>query len=157
MSNPRESSLLKTEDYRQQVAEWIFEGVLAYKRSQERPEDAARLKLAISSVPGTGSTAGTDRSVPKLEEVPNFRPKTNAGSVLAGAISNVSLGVKNTDSLETGVPGFRPNTNGPVTVTASTQKPSPTHIDSTATAVRKAEPVEPEVRRAIPVTPRKGE
>ena len=157
MSNSRESSLLKTEEYRQQVAEWIFEGILAYRRSQQRPEDAARLKLAISSVPETGSTAGIERSVPKLEEVPNFRPKTNAGSVLAGAISNVSLGVKNTDSLETGVPGFRPNTNGPVTVTASTQKPSSIHINSSGAVVRKIDPVEPEVRRAIPVTPRKGE
>ena len=157
MSNPRESSLLKTEDYRQQVAEWIFEGILAYKRSQERPEDAARLKLAASSVPETGPTAGTYRSIPKLEEVPNFRPKTNMNPGVVVAGSNVSLGIKNTEPSENGVPGFRPNTNGSISVTSSNQKSSLTHINSEGTVVRKAEPVEPEVRRALPVTPRKGE
>ena len=37
MSNPREAALLKTEAYREQVAQWVFEGIMAYRRSQEIP------------------------------------------------------------------------------------------------------------------------
>jgi len=157
MSNPRESSLLKTEAYRQQVAEWVFEGILAYKRSQERPEDTARLKFAGTSVPETGSGAGTNRTVPKLEQVPNFRPKTNGSPAAAVVSPTGSLGSKKPDSAEIGGPEFRPHMNGSIGVTASTQKPNLAHTNSAETVAKKAEPTEPEVRRAIPVAPRKGE
>lgn len=76
MSNPREAALMKTEAYRQQVAQWVFEGIMAYRRSQESPENTARLKLATAST-GSPTVAGTNPPVPKLEAVPDFRPKTN--------------------------------------------------------------------------------
>jgi N-acetylmuramoyl-L-alanine amidase len=81
MSNPREAALLKTEAYRQQVAQWVFDGILAYKRSQEMPADPARLKLAVAS-PGTnaGMVVATNSPVPKLEEVPGFRAKSNVAA-----------------------------------------------------------------------------
>jgi hypothetical protein len=81
MSNPREAALLKTEAYRQQVAQWVFDGILAYKRSQEMPADPARLKLAAAS-PGTnaGMVVATNSPVPKLEEVPGFRAKSNVAA-----------------------------------------------------------------------------
>jgi N-acetylmuramoyl-L-alanine amidase len=68
MSNPREAALMKTEAYREQVARWVLEGILAYRRSQEIPEDTARLKVAA---------AATNPPRPQLEAVPDFRPKTN--------------------------------------------------------------------------------
>ena len=82
MSNPREAALLKTEAYREQVARWVFEGVMAYRRSQEIPEDAARLKVAAGPPSATIVAAiSTNPPAPKLEEVPDFRPKTNAPMV----------------------------------------------------------------------------
>ena len=79
MSNPAESALLKTEAYRQQIAQWVFDGIMAYRRSQEIPEDAARLKLATAPSSGTPAVAmATNPPIPKLEAVPDFRPKTNA-------------------------------------------------------------------------------
>lgn len=78
MSNPREAALLKTEAYREQVARWVFEGIMAYRRSQEIPEDAARLKVAAA--PSSAATVvgiSTNPTTPKLEAVPDFRPKTN--------------------------------------------------------------------------------
>lgn len=157
MSNPREASLLKTEAYRQQVADWIFEGILAYKRSQERPEDTARLKLAAASVPEKGSGVGTNLPAPKLEEVPNFRPKTNAVVVPASSNPMASPSLKPSGPAESSIPGFRPKNSASVTMVAPTQKPSPMDSGSKEAEVRKAEPVDPEVRRAIPVAPRKGE
>jgi N-acetylmuramoyl-L-alanine amidase len=79
MSNPAESALLKTEAYRQQIAQWVFDGIMAYRRSQEIPEDAARLKLATAPSSGTPAVAmATNPPILKLETVPDFRPKTNA-------------------------------------------------------------------------------
>jgi N-acetylmuramoyl-L-alanine amidase len=79
MSNSREAALLKTEAYREQVARWVFEGIMAYRRSQEIPEDAARLKVAAGPPSATiAATISTNPPTPKLEEVPDFRPKTNA-------------------------------------------------------------------------------
>ncbi len=78
MSNPREAALLKTEAYREQVARWVFEGIMAYRRSQEIPEEAARLKLGSAAASGTVVPAtATNPSTPSLETVPDFRPKTN--------------------------------------------------------------------------------
>ena len=158
MSSPRESSLLKTEAYRQQVAEWIFEGILAYQRSQERPEDGVRLKLATASGPETRSIAGTNRSILKLEEVPNFRPKTNSSPTAVAISSNVSPGGRNNDVAGAELRGSRAGTNNPISTVVNSTSPSGLpHANSPGTAVLKAEPAEPEVRRAIPVTPRKGE
>lgn len=77
MSNPREAALLKTEAYREQVARWVLAGIMAYKRSQESPEDPARLKLAVDASAGTMAGLDAQPTVPKLEAVPDFRPKTN--------------------------------------------------------------------------------
>ena len=157
MSNPREASFLKTEAYRQQVADWIFEGILSYKRSQERPEDTARLKLAAGSVPEKGSVVGTDPPAAKLEDVPNFRPKTSAPVVAAGSNPMVSPSLRPTSPTESSIPGFRAKNSSSVTMVSSTQKPTPMASGSKDAEVRKAEVFDPEVRRAIPVTPRKEE
>jgi hypothetical protein len=86
MSNPREAALLKTEAYREQVAQWVFEGIMAYRRSQEIPEDAARLKVAAVASSATAVAAiSTNPPTPKLEAVPGFRPKTNAPMVATNA------------------------------------------------------------------------
>ena len=73
MSNPREASLLRTEEYRQQVAEWIFAGIQAYARSQENPQAAARLQLAKDRV--ATNAVGTLVGVKKNEEVAPFRSR----------------------------------------------------------------------------------
>lgn len=86
MSNPREAALLKTEAYREQVAQWVFEGIMAYRRSQEIPEDAARLKVAAVASSATAVAAiSTNPPTPKLEAVPSFRPKTNTPMVATNA------------------------------------------------------------------------
>jgi len=86
MSNPREAALLKTEAYREQVARWVFEGIMAYRRSQEIPEDAARLRVAAAP-PAATTGAGISSNPPalKLEAVPDFRPKTSAPMVATNA------------------------------------------------------------------------
>ena len=73
MSNPREASLLRTEEYRQQVAEWIFAGIQAYARSQENPQAAARLQLGKDRV--ATNAVGTMVGVKKNEEVAPFRSR----------------------------------------------------------------------------------
>ncbi|MCX6934643.1 MAG: N-acetylmuramoyl-L-alanine amidase [Verrucomicrobia bacterium] len=116
MSNPREASLLRTETYRQQVADWLMAGILAYKRSQENPETVARLKLATANT-NTNATIGS-KPATKLEEVPAFRAKA---------------------------------TN----LTVSTTNRSTTNSSAGSPAVPLV--VEPEVRKALPVTPEKKE
>ena len=73
MSNPREASLLRTEEYRQQVAEWIFAGIQAYARSQENPQAAARLQLARDRV--ATNAVKTLVGVKKNEEVAASRSR----------------------------------------------------------------------------------
>ncbi len=73
MSNPREASLLRTEEYRQQVAEWIFAGIQAYARSQENPQAAARLQLAKDRV--ATNAVKTLVGVKKNEEVAASRSR----------------------------------------------------------------------------------
>ena len=89
MSNPREAALLKTEAYREQVARWVFDGIMAYRRSQESPEDNARLKLATVASAGTTAAAGTQSTIPKLEAVPDFRPKTNSPAAMSPGTTSV--------------------------------------------------------------------
>jgi len=158
MSNPREAALMKTEAYRQQIAQWVFEGIQAYKRSQEMPMDPARIKLAATSI-GTNVTPGA-ASAPasaKLEEVPSFRPKTNVVVEPAGSSSPASAVPKTDRVVVTEVPGFRPKTNVPTAATNPAGVPAKGVVQGKAPEVRKAEAVEPEVRRALPVEPRKGE
>ncbi|NDD56780.1 MAG: N-acetylmuramoyl-L-alanine amidase [Verrucomicrobia bacterium] len=156
MSNPREAALLKTEAYRQQVAQWVFEGIQAYKRSQESPEEAARLKLAIqthaSNVP---TVTGANLPIPKLEDVPNFRPKSDSSSVTTTAPKPTTS--KNSVTPETSIPDFRSKTNPPVAEAQSATPPPPFAAGAREPEVRKAEKAEPEVRRAIPVSPRRAE
>lgn len=120
MSNPREAALLKTEAYRQQIAQWVFDGILAYKRSQEMPADPARLKLAAAS-PGTNAetAVATNSPVPKLEEVPGFRAKTNAAA----------------DSVRPAVASAKP--------VAKTKEPEVRKAEAVEPEVRRALPVEP--------------
>jgi hypothetical protein len=59
---------------------------MAYRRSQEIPEDAARLKVAaVASSATTVAAISTNPPTPKLEAVPGFRPKTNAPMVATNA------------------------------------------------------------------------
>ena len=120
MSNPREATLLKTEAYRQQIAQWVFDGILAYKRSQEMPADPARLKLAATS-PGTNArtAVATNSPVPKLEEVPGFRAKTNAAA----------------DSVRPAVVSAKP--------VVKTKEPEVRKAEAVEPEVRRALPVEP--------------
>ena len=147
MSNPREAALLKTEAYRQQIAQWVFEGIMAYRRSQELPQEAARLSLASVSAPGAGAATSTNAPVPKLEAVPDFRPKTNPST----ASTNSPGPGKKAEPVASGVGGAKQGT-------AATNSTAP---KKTAAAkepeVRKAVAAEPEVRRAQPVEPRKEE
>ena len=128
MSNPAESALLKTEAYRQQIAQWVFDGIMAYKRSQEIPSEAARLSLA---------SASTNPTTAKLEAVPDFRPKTDPTSLA----TNPCAMVKKAEA----VPG---GNSGAGQGSVATQ---PLEAKKAVTAK------EPEVRRALPVEPRKGE
>ncbi len=155
MSNPREAALMKTEAYRQQIAQWVFEGIQVYKRSQEMPADPARLKLAATPADTNGSPGAVAApAAVKLDEVPSFRPKTNGVTDPSRTVSTVSPGSTAARGLESEVPGFRPRTNVP---TAQAAIPVKAAAKTKEPEVRKAEAVEPEVRRALPVEPRKGE
>lgn len=73
MSNPREASLMRTEAYRQQVAEWIFQGIMAYGKSQEILSKPAR--LSVETKAKVSPTTPELRPVMNLEAVPPFRPQ----------------------------------------------------------------------------------
>jgi N-acetylmuramoyl-L-alanine amidase len=137
MSNPRESSMIKTESYRQQIAQWIFNGILAYQRSQEMPAEAARLNLA---------SAPTNRATPKLETVPDFRPQnqTPTGSTNSSAPAKKSA---------VGPPAGSQTKSAPSADAGAAKKAT----SAQEPEIRKAVAVEPEVRRALPLEPRKGD
>ena len=158
MSNPREAALMKTEAYRQQIAQWVFDGIQTYKRSQEMPADPARLKLASASA-ATNVTAAPPAGpvAAKLEEVPSFRPKTNVEADPARSVSMASSGSTAARKAESEVPGFRTKTNVPGAATSPAAISAKVPAKTKEPEVRKAEAVEPEVRRALPVEPRKGE
>ena len=147
MSNPEEAALLKTEAYREQVARWVFEGILAYKRSQELPPEPARLSLASAGTPGVAASPVTNAPVTKLEAVPDFRPKTNPPA----AATNSPTGVKPAEPVAS-VPTEGKST-GIVTNVAAPKKVAAAKEPE----ARNAGTAEPEVRRALPVEPRKGE
>lgn len=148
MSNSREATLLGTEEYRQQVAQWIFDGILAYKRSQELVPEPARLTLVgpSSSHPSPGSSANRSPES-RLEEVPDFRPKTGPSGTSVSPVGAAPVRIPGAESSDD-----RPKTNLPVTSTSTKSPSAPAEPE-----VRRAELVSPEVRRALPVTPRKGE
>ena len=73
MSNPRESSLMRTEAYRQQVAEWIFQGIVAYQKSQETLPSGTRLSVVMTNK--VSSSTPELRPVMNLDSVPPYRPK----------------------------------------------------------------------------------
>ena len=97
MSNPREASLLRTEEYRQQVADWIFKGIMAYRKSQETSPAPTRLSVGKSEK--TGSTAKVSASTPELrpimnlESVPAFKPKLAPSNVPVSPVQNPPPGV----------------------------------------------------------------
>jgi len=157
MSNPREAAMLKTEAYRQQVAQWIFDGIQTYRRSQELPVEPARLQFASSvPTPSASSVAGTNVAVPKLGEVPNFRPSSNSPAI--SAVSHPALVSSNPPDVSgtSGVSNFRPKANDPVPMAPTTSKPGSAAVPRNS-GVRKGEASEPEVRKALPVEPRKGD
>ena len=145
MSNPREAAMLKTEAYREQIAQWVFDGIMTYKRSQESPQEAARLSLASASTNGPAEV--TNGAVPKLEAVPDFRPKTNSSFVATNPLSAAKKS--------------EPVAAGPVErkdLRIATNAPVPKNVaGAKEPEVRKAVTAEPEVRRALPVEPRKEE
>jgi N-acetylmuramoyl-L-alanine amidase len=147
MSNPAESALLKTEAYRQQIAQWVFDGIMVYKRSQDLPQEAARLSLVSVSAPGALAATATNAPVPKLEAVPDFRPKTNPPT----ASTNPPGLVKKAEAMAPRVDG---NKQGAVATNPAALKKVTAAKEP---EVRKAMAAEPEVRRALPVEPRKGE
>ena len=73
MSNPREASLMRTEAYRQQVAEWIFQGIVAYQKSQETLPSGTRLSVVMTNK--VSSSTPELRPVMNLDSVPPYRPK----------------------------------------------------------------------------------
>ena len=78
LSNPQEATMLRTEAYRQQVADWIFKGIMSYRKSQETLSGPSRLSVepAGKSSPNTPEL----RPVMNLEAVPAFRPKETASN-----------------------------------------------------------------------------
>ena len=157
MSNPREAALMKTEAYRQQVAQWIFEGIQTYRRSQELPAESARLRLATADgIQSASTVAGTQPTVPKLEAVPNFRPSSTASATNSVGHPGTPYSAQQILSATSGVSDFRSRKNVPVTAAPSPPKPESNSVPKEP-EVRKAVASEPEVRKAIPVDPRKGE
>ena len=73
LSNPQEAGLLRTEAYRQQVADWIFKGIMAYRKSQETLSGPSR--LSVEQPQKVSPSTPELRPVMNLESVPAFRPK----------------------------------------------------------------------------------
>ena len=86
MSNPREASLMRTEGYRQQVAEWIFKGVMAYRKSQEMTPSPSR--LSIETKEKTSPSTPQLRPVMNLESVPPFKPKVAVSNPVVSTGTN---------------------------------------------------------------------
>ncbi len=101
MSNPREASLMRTEAYRQQVAEWIFKGIMAYRKSQESAPTPSR--LSIETKERVSPATPQLRPVLNLESVSSFQPKgpssnavvsggTNPQTPPSGGLTNLTEG-----------------------------------------------------------------
>lgn len=74
--------MLRTEAYRQQVADWIFKGIMAYRKSQETLSGPSR--LSVEPAPKSSPNTPELRPVMNLDSVPAFRPKeTGSNSPMA--------------------------------------------------------------------------
>jgi N-acetylmuramoyl-L-alanine amidase len=73
LSNPQEATMLRTEAYRQQVADWIFKGIMAYRKSQEILSGPSR--LSVERPEKVSPSTPELRPVMNLESVPAFRSK----------------------------------------------------------------------------------
>ena len=81
MSNPREASLLRTEEYRQQVADWIFKGIMAYRKSQDTSPAPSRLSVEkVGKIEKVSPSTPELRPVMNLESVPAFKPKGSSSN-----------------------------------------------------------------------------
>jgi hypothetical protein len=100
MSNPKEASLMRTEEYRQQVADWIFKGIMAYRKSQEMTPSPSR--LSIESKEKTSSSTQQLRPVMNLESVPPFKPKVVVSNPTVSTMTNTqnSSPVAQTNAVE---------------------------------------------------------
>jgi hypothetical protein len=78
---------MRTEEYRQQVADWIFKGVMAYRKSQEMTPSPSRLSIETKekSSPSTQQL----RPVMNLESVPPFKPKLAASNPVVSTGTSV--------------------------------------------------------------------
>ena len=95
LSNPQEAAMLRTEAYRQQVADWIFKGIMSYRKSQETLSGPSRLSVepAGKSSPNTPEL----RPVMNLDAVPAFRSKEsgpNSGAVSTNSSPPTGKGVQ---------------------------------------------------------------
>jgi hypothetical protein len=86
MSNPKEASLMRTEEYRQQVAVWIFKGIMAYRKSQEMLPSPSR--LSIENKEKTSPLTQQLRPVMNLDSVPPFKPKVSASNPVVSTGTN---------------------------------------------------------------------
>jgi hypothetical protein len=89
MSNPREASLLRTEEYRQQVADWIFKGIMAYRKSQDTSPAPSRLSVEKTEKLGKVSASTPElRPIMNLQSVPAFKPKAVGSNTPVSATQN---------------------------------------------------------------------
>jgi hypothetical protein len=100
LSNPQESGLLRTEAYRQQVAEWIFKGIMAYRKSQEIMSGPSR--LSVEQPEKVSPSTPELRPVMNLESVPTFRAKESGSSGSGMTNSGIQATNKSTPVEPTG-------------------------------------------------------
>lgn len=97
MSNPREASLMRTEEYRQQVADWIFQGIMSYRKSQESPPAPSRLTVEkVGRIEKVSPSTPELRPVMNLDSVPAFKPKGSSSN------SSVATNLVGTNRVPTG-------------------------------------------------------
>ena len=91
---------MRTEQYRQQVAEWIFKGIMAYRKSQEMTPSPSR--LSIETKEKISPSTPQLRPVMNLESVPPFKPKVSASNpvVSTGASAQNSNPVAQTNVVD---------------------------------------------------------
>ena len=77
---------MRTEEYRQQVAEWIFKGIMAYRKSQEMTPSPSR--LSIETKEKTSPSTPQLRPIMNLESVPPFKPKVAVSNPVVSTMTN---------------------------------------------------------------------
>jgi hypothetical protein len=99
MSNPREASLLRTEEYRQQVADWIFKGIMAYRKSQDTSPAPSRLSVEKTEKLGKVSASTPElRPIMNLQSVPAFKPKAVGSNTPVSVTQNPNATVSASQS-----------------------------------------------------------